>query len=194
MLKLLIYGYSHGIRSSRKLERAVHHNVSFIWLTGGLKPDHKTIAEFRRKNKGPLKEVIKQCTRLCIKFNLIDGNTLFVDSTKKSIIPQGGFLKPISTFYIHRKGNKEYITIAFHMTILKGINHAEKHFFVERETLNKLKNGSLNAYIFIRRETLKKSIKSKNFSFDQISKETRLANTQWYMERERDRQKRTRVG
>ena len=82
MLKVLIYGYSYGIRSSRKLERAVYHNVSFIWLAGGLKPDHKTIAEFRRNNKEPLKNVLKQCARLCIKFNLIDGNTLFVDSTK----------------------------------------------------------------------------------------------------------------
>ena len=42
MLKLLVYGYSYGIRSSRKLERATYHNLSFIWLMGGLKPDHKT--------------------------------------------------------------------------------------------------------------------------------------------------------
>jgi len=82
MLKLLIYGYSYGIRSSRKLERAIHHNVSFIWLTGGLKPDHKTIAEFRRKNKKTLQRVLKQCARLCIKLKLIEGNTLFVDGSK----------------------------------------------------------------------------------------------------------------
>lgn len=47
MVKLLLYGYSYGIKSSRKLERECHHNMSFIWLMGGLKPDHKTIAEFR---------------------------------------------------------------------------------------------------------------------------------------------------
>ena len=82
MLKLLVYGYSYGIRSSRKLERATHHNLSFIWLTSGLKPDHKTIAEFRRKNKGALANVLKQCAKICIKLNLIEGNTLFVDGTK----------------------------------------------------------------------------------------------------------------
>jgi len=82
MLKLLIYGYSYGVRSSRKLERETHYNFSFIWLTGGLKPDHKTIAEFRRKNKSALKKVLKQCARLCIKLDLIDGNTLFVDGSK----------------------------------------------------------------------------------------------------------------
>lgn len=82
MLKLLLYGYSYGVRSSRKLEREAHYNVSFIWLTGGLKPDHKTIAEFRRKNKSALKKVLKQCARLCIKLGLIEGNTLFVDGSK----------------------------------------------------------------------------------------------------------------
>jgi transposase len=82
MLKLLVYGYSYGIRSSRKLERATHHNLSFIWLTSGLKPDHKTIAEFRRKNKEALAQVLKQCARICIKLNLIEGNTLFLDGSK----------------------------------------------------------------------------------------------------------------
>ena len=82
MLKLFVYGYSYGIKSSRKLERATHHNLSFIWLMGDLKPDHKTIAEFRRKNKKALKEVLKQCARMCIKLDLIAGNVLFVDGTK----------------------------------------------------------------------------------------------------------------
>jgi hypothetical protein len=82
MLKLLVYGYSYGIRSSRKLERACHHNLSFIWLTSGLKPDHKTIAEYRRRNKEALAQVLKQCARICIQLNLIEGNTLFLDGSK----------------------------------------------------------------------------------------------------------------
>lgn len=82
MLKLLLYGYSYGIRSSRKLERAIHHNVSFIWLMGGLQPDHKTIALFRMNNKKALANILKECAHLCIKLGLIDGNTLFVDGSK----------------------------------------------------------------------------------------------------------------
>lgn len=81
MLKLLVYGYSYGIRSSRKLERATHHNLSFIWLTGGLKPDHKTIARFRRDHRDALKNLLKQCAHLCIRLGLIEGNTLFIDGT-----------------------------------------------------------------------------------------------------------------
>lgn len=82
MLNLLVYGYSYGIRSSRKLEREAHYNLSFIWLIGGLKPDHKTIAEFRRNNRLALRKVLKQCARLCIELELIEGNTLFVDGSK----------------------------------------------------------------------------------------------------------------
>jgi len=82
MLKLLIYGYSYGIRSSRKLERETHYNFSFIWLIGGLQPDHKTIAEFRRMNKSALSKVLRQCARFCIELDLIEGNTLFVDGSK----------------------------------------------------------------------------------------------------------------
>ncbi len=82
MLKLLLYGYSYGVKSSRKLERETHNNISFIWLMKNLKPDHKTIAEFRRKNKKALRKALKLCARLCLKLGLIDGNTLFIDSTK----------------------------------------------------------------------------------------------------------------
>jgi transposase len=82
MMKLLVYGYSYGVKGSRKLERECHHNLSFIWLMGGLKPDHKTIAEYRRRHKGALKKVLKQCVRLCMELDLIAGNVLFVDGTK----------------------------------------------------------------------------------------------------------------
>lgn len=82
MLKLLLYGYCYGVTSSRKLEREVHNNLSFIWLVKNLKPDHKTIAEFRRRNLLALKTALRLCARLCLKLDLIDGNILFVDSTK----------------------------------------------------------------------------------------------------------------
>lgn len=82
MLKLLVYGISYGIRSSRKLERALHYNVSFMWLVGGLKPGYKAISEFRRTHKQSLAIVLKQVARMCIHLDLIAGNTLFVDGTK----------------------------------------------------------------------------------------------------------------
>ncbi len=49
---------------------------------GGLKPDYKTVSEFRRKNKGSLNVVLKKCVRMCIELDLIEGNVLFVDGAK----------------------------------------------------------------------------------------------------------------
>ena len=78
MLKLIVYGYSYGIRSSRKLERACYHNLSFMWLLSGILPDYRTIARFRSDNKEAIKRILKQNVKLCIKLGLIEGNTLFL--------------------------------------------------------------------------------------------------------------------
>lgn len=82
MLKLLVYGYSYGWRSSRKLERACHHDLSFMWIMGGLKPDHKTISNFRKNNKEAIGKVLKQSAHICMNIGLIEGDCLFTDSTK----------------------------------------------------------------------------------------------------------------
>lgn len=82
MLKLLVYGYAYGTRSSRKLERACYHNLSFMWLIENIKPDYRTIARFRIANKDVLKNILRQCARMCLKLGLIEGNTLFIDGTK----------------------------------------------------------------------------------------------------------------
>ena len=52
MLKIYLYGYLNRVQSSRRLEREAGRNLELIWLTGGLAPDFKTIADFRRAN-GP---------------------------------------------------------------------------------------------------------------------------------------------
>lgn len=82
MVKLLVYGVSYGIHSTHKLERACHDNLSFIWLMGGLAPDYRTIARFRATHKEAIKKILKQCVRLCMKLDLIEGNVLFIDGSK----------------------------------------------------------------------------------------------------------------
>ena len=82
MLKLLVYGPSYGDRSSRMLERACRHNLSYIWLMKGLQPDYRTIIRFRSDYKDAIRTVLKQCVRMCVKMNLVEGNTLFIDGSK----------------------------------------------------------------------------------------------------------------
>ena len=47
MLRIYVYGYLKKVQSSRRLEREFGRNLELIWLTGRLKPDFKTIADFR---------------------------------------------------------------------------------------------------------------------------------------------------
>jgi len=61
MLKLYLYGYLNRIRSSRRLEAEAGRNLELIWLMRKLKPDFKTIADFRKDNKRPLKQVFRLC-------------------------------------------------------------------------------------------------------------------------------------
>jgi transposase len=50
LLKVLLYGFALGVRSSRKLEQRVREDLGFRYLAGGAEPDHKTICEFLRRH------------------------------------------------------------------------------------------------------------------------------------------------
>jgi transposase len=63
MLKLYLYGYRKNIRSSRKLEAACEVNIEVMWMMGGLKPDFRTISDFRKENIGSLRGVFKEFVR-----------------------------------------------------------------------------------------------------------------------------------
>ena len=82
MAKLYIYGYENGVRSSRKLERETNRNIEVMWLMDGVKPDHKTISEFRRQNIRPIQKLFREFVRLCKSWDLIGGNLIAVDGTK----------------------------------------------------------------------------------------------------------------
>jgi transposase len=82
LLKLYLYGYLHQLRSSRRLEAECHRNLEVIWLVRELKPDFKTIADFRKDNAGAFKAVVREFTRLCRGLKLFGGQLLAIDGTK----------------------------------------------------------------------------------------------------------------
>ena len=82
LLRLYLYGYLHRIRSSRALERECHRNVELIWLMRTLKPDFKTIADFRRDNLQALQSVHRQFLALCHKLQLFGGQLVAIDGSK----------------------------------------------------------------------------------------------------------------
>ena len=82
MLKLYIYGYLNRIPSSRRLERECQRNIELIWLTGRLAPDFKTIADFRKDNGKPIREVCRTFVALCRKLNLLSTARVAIDGSK----------------------------------------------------------------------------------------------------------------
>jgi transposase len=82
MFKLYAYSYFNGIRSSRKIERECYRNIELMWLLNGLKPDFKTIADFRKNNKTAIKEAFKKFSLLCCELGLIGKEIVAVDGSK----------------------------------------------------------------------------------------------------------------
>ena len=82
LLKIHIYCFFNGIQSSRKQERECSRNIELIWLTGNLKPDYSTIANFCKNNSSALKNVFKQFSSICRSLNLFDFKIFAFDGTK----------------------------------------------------------------------------------------------------------------
>lgn len=59
-LKIYIYGSENSIKSSRKLAKSCKVNVEVKWMTGGVEPDHRTIADFRKDNIDSLKKIFRE--------------------------------------------------------------------------------------------------------------------------------------
>ena len=82
LAQLLVYGYAKGLRASRKLEEALRHDLRFIWRAGGLRPDHTTLARFRRSSAAQLKRLFGGTVRLCAAAGLVLLETTATDGTR----------------------------------------------------------------------------------------------------------------
>jgi transposase len=82
MLRIYLYGYLNKVQSSRRLERECGRNLELIWLTGRLKPDFKTIADFRKDNGPAIRKVCQQFVALCRNMDLLDGDVVAIDGSR----------------------------------------------------------------------------------------------------------------
>lgn len=82
LLKLFIYGYLNKVRSSRDLEKECKRNIEMMWLMQSLKPDHNTIANFRKDNQRGIRKVFRATVEMAATFELIGGKLIAGDSTK----------------------------------------------------------------------------------------------------------------
>ncbi len=82
MVRLLIYGYTTGVRSSRAIERRCVDDVPFRWLASGAAPDYRSIARFRKRHLSALAQLFLQALKLCQAAGMVSLGRVALDGTK----------------------------------------------------------------------------------------------------------------
>src|SRR5690606_37974829 len=82
MTALLVYAYSVGVFSSRRIERATVEDVAFRFLAGGQHPHFTTINQFRGKYRKPLANLFEQVLKACMSAGLVKLEHVAIDGTK----------------------------------------------------------------------------------------------------------------
>ena len=82
MLRVLLYGYCTGVRSSRAIERACTDMVSFRWLSVQQAPDFRSIARFRERHLAAFANIFLQALELCQAAGMVKLGKVALDGTK----------------------------------------------------------------------------------------------------------------
>ena len=81
LMKILVQGMLHKVRSSRKLAGATRENVVFMHLAEKVNPDFRTIARFRKENEAFVKTAFKKTVEIAAEHKMIDLSFLSIDGT-----------------------------------------------------------------------------------------------------------------
>lgn len=99
MLKIILYGFTVGIFSSRKLQRACQENLAFKFLAGMETPAFRTFIEFRQRHREDMKEVFVQTVKLARSLGLarlgavaLDGSKVEANTSKHKAMSHGRML------------------------------------------------------------------------------------------------------
>jgi len=82
MVRLLVYGYTTGMRSSRGIQRRCADDVGFRYLAAGQTPDFRSIAKFRRRHLDALAGLFLQSLRLATQMGLVKMGRVALDGTR----------------------------------------------------------------------------------------------------------------
>jgi transposase len=82
LLKVVLFAYSRGLISSRRIERACRENVTFMALSGNQRPDHSTIAAFVSSMKDEILPLFRDVLLVCEQEKLLGGTFFALDGVK----------------------------------------------------------------------------------------------------------------
>lgn len=82
LLTLLIWGWAHGQRSSRQLERLCHRDIAYRIICAGDAPDHVTISRFRADCATAVEDLFAQVLVLCARLGMVNIGVVALDGVK----------------------------------------------------------------------------------------------------------------
>jgi transposase len=82
MLKVVIYAYLIGIRSSRKIDALLQDSLVFMYLSGRQTPNFRTICRFRGEHEGRIEEIFDQVVGICATLGMVGEENVYYDGTK----------------------------------------------------------------------------------------------------------------
>ena len=82
IIKILFYGYSIGVVSSRKIKRACEKDLEFMYLMRMHKPDHRTISDFRKNNLAEITEYFVDILKYCNEIGMLKAGNIAIDGSK----------------------------------------------------------------------------------------------------------------
>lgn len=82
LVKVLLYGYALGVRSSRKIAEALERDVAFRYLAGNQQPDFRTISDFRKQHLNALEALFTTVLEVCAEAGLVKLGAVALDGRK----------------------------------------------------------------------------------------------------------------
>ncbi|MGV7929381.1 MAG: IS1182 family transposase [Spirochaetota bacterium] len=132
MLKVIVYGYLCKIYSARQIAKALRENVAFMWLSGGNRPDFRTINNFR---SGRMKEAIDstfgELVEILLESGFISFEKYFLDGTK--LEADANRHKVIWSKNTQRYKEKAKEEIREHLRRIDEINERENREYGDRD-------------------------------------------------------------
>jgi transposase len=120
MLAVLVYAYCTGQRSSRQIERRLVEDVAYRVVAANQRPDHATLARFRRRHEAAIAALFGQVLGLCVKAGLVDSGVVAIDGTK---------VQANASFFANR--TREQLAAEI-LAEAEQVDAAEDQFFGER--------------------------------------------------------------
>jgi transposase len=163
MLKLLIYGYCNGVRSSRKIAQKVEEDIAFRYLAGGNMPKFRSIAEFRMRHLQEFKQLFLQVLQICKHNGMASLGHVALDGTK--IKANASKHKAMS--YGHMKKEEERLI----KEIETLVREAERLDQEEDKHYGKKRRENTIPQELLRREERLKKIREARQAIEQETKE-----------------------